>query len=73
MPNHQRIKLIILIFEVGLPCFQAARMLKIPYTNAKVIYRGYKTDKKVFSHHKRLNMQRFDEERSRLEFDRLRE
>ena len=37
------------IFELQLPCYHAARMLQIPYTNAKVINRTYKMDKRLLT------------------------
>ena len=49
MTNKKRIQLIIAIFELQLPCYHAARMLQIPYTNAKVINRTYKMDKRLLT------------------------
>ena len=45
--DHMRLTLILLITEFGLSCYLAAKVLKIPYTNAKVIYRVYKKEDRV--------------------------
>ena len=42
-----RLTLILLITEFGLSCYLAAKVLKIPYTNAKVIYRVYRKEDRV--------------------------
>ena len=47
--NVQRLEILILITEFHLSCYQAARVLDIPYTNAKVIYRVYRVEKRVTS------------------------
>ena len=47
--NVQRIEILILITEFHLSCYQAARVLNIPYTNAKVIYRVYRVENRVTS------------------------
>ena len=38
-----------MITQFGLSCYQAARVLNVPYTNAKVIYRVYREENRVFS------------------------
>ena len=43
--NDMRLGLIILIIEYGLSCYQAAKILSISYTNAKVIYRIFREEK----------------------------
>ena len=52
MPNEKRIQLIIAIQDFRLNCLQASKMLDIPYINAMIIYRTYKSDNKVVSHAK---------------------
>ena len=52
VPNDKRIQLIIAIQEFRLNCLQASKMLSIPYINAMIIYRTYKSDNKVISHAK---------------------
>ena len=47
-------QLILSILEFQLPCYHASRMLKIPYTNSKVINRAYKVDKRVFTNPNRF-------------------
>ena len=38
-----------MITEFGLSCYQAARVLNLPYTNAKVIYRVFREENRVTS------------------------
>ena len=52
MPNDKRIQLIIAIQDFRLNCLQASKMLDIPYINAMIIYRTYKSDNKIISHAK---------------------
>ena len=47
--NALRLEILIMITQFGLSCYQAARVLKVPYTNAKVIYRVYREENRVFS------------------------
>ena len=47
--NFIRIELLILITECGLSCYAAAQILKIPYTNAKVIYRVFRVENRVMA------------------------
>ena len=47
--NAKRIEILILITEFGLSCYQAARVLDLPYTNAKLIYRVFRDEKRVVS------------------------
>jgi hypothetical protein len=42
-----RIKLVLLITEEKLTCFAAAKKLSIPYTNAKVIYRIFRSEGRI--------------------------
>ena len=51
--NSQRIILLVLITEFGLSCYQGAKVLNIPYTNAKVIYKVYRTENRVISNSQR--------------------
>jgi hypothetical protein len=46
--NEKRLQMIIMITEHGLTCYQSAKILGIPYTNAKVIYRTFRMSNKVF-------------------------
>ena len=41
----------ILICEFKLSCYQASRVLNLPYTNAKVIYRAFKDKNEIISNH----------------------
>ena len=45
--NELRLTMILLITEFGLSCYLAARVLNMPYTNAKVIYRVFREDKRI--------------------------
>ena len=45
--NEMRFQLIILITNYGLTCYCAAKLLGIPYTNAKVIYRAYRIEDRI--------------------------
>ena len=47
--NAQRIKLLILITEFGMSCYQSAKVLNLPYTNAKVIYKVFRSENRVTS------------------------
>ena len=49
-----RLEILVLITEFGLSCYQAARVLNLPYTNAKVIYRTFREENRVTSN-SRLN------------------
>ena len=44
-----RLQILILITEFGLSCYMAARVLNLPYTNAKVIYRVFRDENRVTS------------------------
>ena len=39
--------MLLMITHFGLSCYMAARVLKIPYENAKMIYRGFRTEKRI--------------------------
>ena len=45
--DEMRLTLILLISEFSLSCYLAAKVLEIPYTNAKVIYRIFKKENRV--------------------------
>ena len=45
--DHLWLKLILLITEFKLSCYMAAKVLNLPYTNAKVIYRVFRSDKRI--------------------------
>ena len=47
--DKQRLQLAIMITDFKLSCYQASKVLKLPYTNAKVICRLYRTEKRVTS------------------------
>ena len=54
-----RFELLILITEFGLSCYHAARVLGLPYTNAKVIYRVYRAENRVSNaSNKKENLQK---------------
>jgi len=62
----QRLKLVLMISEYGLTCYKAAKLIQIPYTNAKVIYRKFKKENRVIRTHRHYtsnlqNMQRMQE------------
>ena len=44
-----RLEILILITEFGLSCYQAAKVLDIPYTNAKLIYRVFRDDNRIIT------------------------
>ena len=50
--NEMRLTLILLITEFGLSCYQAAKILEVPYTNAKVIYRVFRKDNRLVQNSK---------------------
>ena len=52
VPNDKRIQLIIAIQEFRLNCLQASKLLSIPYINAMIIFRTYKSDNKIVSYAK---------------------
>ena len=45
--DQQRLMMLLLITEFGLSCYLAARVLEMPYTNAKVIYRVFREEKRI--------------------------
>ena len=45
--DKMRLKMLLLITEFGLSCYMAAKVLEMPYTNAKVIYRVFRMDKRI--------------------------
>ena len=47
VPDKLRLTMILLITEFGLSCYLAAKVLNMPYTNAKVIYRVFREEKRV--------------------------
>ena len=51
--NSKRIILLVLITEFSLSCYQAAKVLNIPYTNAKVIYKVFRSENRVISNSQR--------------------
>ena len=44
-----RLEILILITEFGLSCYQAAKVLDLPYTNAKLIYRVFRDENRIIS------------------------
>lgn len=62
----QRLRLVLMITEYGLTCYKAAKLVQIPYTNAKVIFRKFKKENRVIRTHRHYtgnvqNMQRMQE------------
>ena len=47
--NAMRLELLIVIIEFGLSCYLASKILSLPYTNAKGIYRAYREENRVTS------------------------
>lgn len=45
--DENRLKMILLIKKFGMSCHRAAKVLNIPYNNAKVIYRIYMKENRV--------------------------
>ena len=43
-------QLLIAVTELGLTCYQAAKILQVPYSNAKCILRQYKLERRMISH-----------------------
>ena len=41
------LKMLLLITEFGLSCYMAAKVLDLPYTNAKVIYRVFREERRI--------------------------
>ena len=39
--------MLLMIPEFGVSCYMAAKVLEMPYTNAKVIYRVFRLDKRI--------------------------
>ena len=45
--DNLRLTMLLMITHFGLSCYMAARVLKIPYENAKMIYRGFRVEKRI--------------------------
>ena len=45
--DNLRLMMLLMITQFGLSCYMAARVLKIPYENAKMIYRGFRVEKRI--------------------------
>lgn len=45
--DRSRLMMLILITKYGLSCYLAARVLSIPYENAKQIYRGFRRENRI--------------------------
>lgn len=45
--DNMRLKMLLLITEFGLSCYMAAKVLDLPYTNAKVIYRVFREERRI--------------------------
>ena len=43
-----------MITEFGLSCYQTAKILNLPYTNAKVIYRVFREEKRIISYSRNI-------------------
>lgn len=50
--DTMRLKLIIMIDEYDQTCYKAAKLVGIPYANAKVIYSKYKRENRVIRGHR---------------------
>ena len=46
--------MLLMITEFGLSCYQTAKILNLPYTNAKVIYRVFREEKRISSYSRNL-------------------
>lgn len=49
LTNAMRLEILILITEFGLSCYAAAKVLDLPYTNAKLIYRVFRDENRIIS------------------------
>ena len=47
--DNMRLQLLLMINDFGLSCYQTAKVLNMPYTNCKVIYRVFREEKRIFS------------------------
>ena len=45
-----RLQLLLMITEFGLSCYLTAKILNLPYTNAKVIYRVFREENRIISY-----------------------
>ena len=45
--DEQRLEVLILVDEFNLSCYQASKVLKITYTNTKLIYRTFRKEKRI--------------------------
>ena len=52
--DNMRLQLLLMITEFGLSCYQTAKILNLPYTNAKVIYRVFREEKRIISYSKNV-------------------
>ena len=50
MPEVARLELLIMITEFGISAYLAARILGLPYPEAKMIYRIFKRENRIRSH-----------------------
>ena len=53
--DNMRLQLLLMITEFGLSCYQTAKILNLPYTNAKVIYRVFREEKRIISYSKNVS------------------
>ena len=52
--DNMRLQLLLMITEFGLSCYQTAKILNLPYTNAKVIYRVFREEKRIISYSRNI-------------------
>ena len=45
--DNLRLTMLLMITHFGLSCYMSARVLNIPYENAKMIYRGFRVEKRI--------------------------
>ena len=53
--DNMRLQLLLMITEFGLSCYQTAKILNLPYTNAKVIYRVFREEKRIISYSRNIS------------------
>lgn len=50
--DMQRLMLVLMVTEYSQSCYRASKLCKIPYTNAKVIFRKFKKENRVIRTHR---------------------
>ena len=53
--DQMRLKLLLLITQFGISCYLASKVLGLPYTNAKVIYRVFRQERRIVQNSRNPN------------------